>query len=172
MRTSIRRRAVAAGMAAIAAPLLIMSAASQASAAPSGPSAREPEVCAGSTCNGLVAANTACVNTARVVSSAQIPGPTSDLGYVQLWYSSGCRATWGRVIRYDVPGLVGEKAWVRNSNGTIYECEAPVSIAGCNTLMVDDENLLSYATGGITIDDGVLGGNQLTKTVTQDTGKY
>jgi hypothetical protein len=106
------------------------------------------EVTAGS-CTGLVAANTTCVNDAYVAEQKNIYRGSTIVGNIQLKYSPSCRATWARVISNLGEGSSAEV--VRTGNTGIYEFCAGGDAAGtgCNTPMLNDANVTSYAFGSV-----------------------
>lgn len=133
------RRAVTLAVALVGiAPLLLLGTALRANAATS---------CYASSCTGLSAANTTCVNDAYVAEQANLYDGSTLIGNVQLKYSPACRATWARVVAYNNNGTIG---WVQsNQNAYLWEqCNGngPAG-TGCNTAMINDANMTSYADG-------------------------
>jgi Protein of unknown function (DUF2690) len=137
----MRKTVVPVIASALAAPFFLLGTAAPASAATS---------CYASSCTGLVAADTTCVNDAEVVKQANIYYGSTIIGNIELKYSPSCRATWARVIS-DLSD--GSTAAVESNNDTyLYEnCYgADKAGTGCNTAMIDDANMTSSAYGGIT----------------------
>jgi hypothetical protein len=126
---------------AMAAPFFLIGTAAPASAA---------TTCYASSCTGKLAANTTCVNDAEVVEQANIYYGSTIIGNIQLKYSPSCRATWARVIS-DLSD--GSHAYVQgNNNDELYEsCDGSDQAGtGCNTAMIDDRLMTSYAYGEVT----------------------
>lgn len=140
----MRKGIIAAGVFALASPLVIFGTAGQANAATS---------CNGTGCNGLIAAQTTCVNDAIVVETAYSHWTDgSRIGTLQLYYSPSCRAAWAR----------GESNWAYGGGATIVDtagenwgCVIPSSVdAHCNSDMVSDAGITSTAYGYVLNSDG------------------
>ena len=111
--------------------------------------------------DGQYASSTSCNNDAVTKATANIYSDSfgARVGYVELRYSASCRTTWARLtslLKY-VPGDMGlaYAKIIRNNDGKSYECSIPANVAPpvkCNTKMVNDKNMSSYARGWI--DDG------------------
>ena len=137
------RRAVISAIAfAVAAPLFLLGSIPEAHAATS---------CSGSSCTGLLAANTTCASDAVVEEQTNIVegGTSTVIGNIQLKYSPSCRATWARVL----DDYTGGPPWaeIKSSSSSIptKSCNGTgVAGTGCNTVMIDDLNLTSVASGG------------------------
>jgi hypothetical protein len=147
MRKAVISTIVLAGIA----PLFILGTALQANAATS---------CYASSCTGLVAANTTCVNDAEVVSRANIYDVTNTVvidGYVQLKYSPSCRAAWARVISNngDTSQAIVERTGspVSGEEGCTGHGGAGT---GCNTDMLNDAGVTSTAIGNIILPSGYI----------------
>jgi hypothetical protein len=138
----MRKAVISASAFAVVAPLLLAGTASQANAATS---------CYATSCTGLAAASTTCVNDAEVIYSVNIVHDSTVVGNIQLRYSPSCRATWARVIS-DL--TYGSEAYIQRTNQNVYEfCygDGPAG-TGCNTAMLDDANVTSYALGAVYVD--------------------
>jgi hypothetical protein len=105
-------------------------------------------------------ASTGCANTAKTVASAPIydVSGSSEIGYIELRYSTGCQTIWARVTTFGgyVPGDHGIATATihRNSDGA--ELSATFSYAGQTSVysnQLNDSGVTSYAYGEI--DDGV-----------------
>jgi hypothetical protein len=134
----------AAGAASSAIALAMVPTAAQAAT----PGAHPDTSCYASSCTGLAAASTTCVDDAEIIYTTDIYDGSTLVGNIELKYSPSCRTTWARVAsKYDYGG------WARiqsNNSETLYEyCEGST---GCNTDMIDDANLTSYATGLVFVD--------------------
>jgi len=139
----MRKAVISASAFAVVAPLLLAGTASQANAATS---------CYATSCTGLAAASTTCVNDAEVIYSDNIVEGGYVVGNIQLKYSPSCRATWARVIS-EFP--YGSEAYIQRTNQeSVYEyCySGGAAGTGCNTPMLDDANVTSYALGGVYYD--------------------
>jgi hypothetical protein len=121
-----------------------------------GQQADAAQSCIGGGCNGLLAANTACVNDAEVIYTKVIYNGSAAVGYIQLKYSPSCRAAWGRVISnlsYGSEAYVGNNAGENSPN-----CGGSWTAGtGCNTTMIDDDasitpNLVACAVGDVFIN--------------------
>lgn len=122
--------------------------------------------------DGQYASNTSCNNDATTVASTNINSAAwgTRVGYIELRYSPSCRTTWARLtslLKYEPGNLGAAYARItRNNDGKKYECTIPANVTPpvkCNTAMVNDKNMSSFAQGWI--DDGV-------KTVTARTTSY
>ena len=146
----MRKAAISASAFALVAPLLLVGTASQANAATS---------CYASSCTGLAAASTTCVNDAEIIYSVNIIVQGYASGNVQLKYSPSCRATWARVI-----GNKGEIASVTKPSLVEYCTSSGVDGTGCNTAMINDANMKSEAYGYVYL--GGYGGTAFAVTPT------
>jgi hypothetical protein len=139
-RGQMRKAVISAIALAGVTPLFLVGTALRANAATS---------CLGSGCNGQIAANTTCVNDAFVAESANITKNGTVVGIIELEYSPSCRATWARGIsNLGHGGLVEVNS---NSSSTPDE-NCPITGAagtGCNTKMINDDTITSYAIGNI-----------------------
>lgn len=122
--------------------------------------------------DGQYASNTSCNKDAVTKASANINSAAwgTRVGYIELRYSPSCRTTWARLtslLTYDPYNLGAASAAItRNNDGKKYWCSIPANVTApvkCNTPMVNDKNMSSFAQGWI--DDGV-------KTVTARTTSY
>lgn len=101
---------------------------------------------------------TGCANTAKTVSSAAIyDSGHTEIGYVELRYSTGCRTTWARVtslIGYNSDRGISETTITRNSDGRSYtKTFSAYGQTSVYTPQVNDAGVTSYAYGEI--DDGI-----------------
>jgi hypothetical protein len=125
---------------AAVAPLVLLGTAPRANAATS---------CYESSCAGLQAASTTCVNDGEVIYQVNIHDGSAVVGNVELKYSPSCRVTWARVIS-NLP--YGEDAQIAsNNNPNLWATCTGNHTAGtgCNTPMINDANMTSYAFGDL-----------------------
>jgi hypothetical protein len=106
--------------------------------------ARAAAPCSGSACDGKDP-EIYCGGDARTARQVQLGG-----ALLELRYSPSCRAAWARISSASWTG--GSKARplarvVRNSDGRTYTCFVPSGGTSCYTMMVNDANVTSYATG-------------------------
>ena len=106
------------------------------------------------------ASGNACTQDAEIIYSVNVTAggvPSGKvLGNLQLKYSPSCRVTWARVASNYAPGNV--YSYITSSAGFGSECP-PNGIGGymgCNTPMINDAGLTSYAYGQVW--DGTLEG--------------
>ncbi|HEY3881272.1 MAG TPA: DUF2690 domain-containing protein [Trebonia sp.] len=121
-----------------------------------GPQAHAAQSCIAGGCNGLLAANTTCVNDAEIIYSNNIYNGSTVVGNIQLRYSPSCRAAWGRVISNLAYGSL---AYVGNNAGeSSQDCAGAWKAGtGCNTTMIDDDaaitpNLVACAAGDVFVN--------------------
>ncbi|MFD7454292.1 DUF2690 domain-containing protein [Kitasatospora sp. NPDC059827] len=123
MRSRIRKAATIGATLALAMSGAVLAAA-PASAATS---------CYASSCNGLDPASTTCANDAITVSTNTT---------LELRYSPSCRAAWGRIKQYTIPG---ETVKVTNSIGQSYSTTTATGHVTIWSPMVNDKDLKSTA---------------------------
>jgi Protein of unknown function (DUF2690) len=140
----MRKSVLAPAALALIASSVLISPASRADAA---------TTCSGTGCNGVPAGDTTCVNGAYVVDSENYYVGGTLAGNLQLKYSPSCRTTWGRVWTY-----IGNRgnATIQSTSKEKSSCNILVDgSAGCNTGMVYDANVTSYASALIYSADGL-----------------
>lgn len=105
-------------------------------------------------------ASTGCANTAQTVASAAIydSSGTTELGYIELRYSTACQTIWARVTTFNgyVPGDRGAADATIHRNSDAAELTASFSYAGQTSVytnQLNDSGVTSFAIGDI--DDGV-----------------
>ncbi len=91
-----------------------------------------------------------CSRTVVTARQTTIYAGSTQVGVVQLRYSTSCRTVWGRTIAYHSPkGLTQVK---RNSDGSYQSClgfgwVSSLGAYSCYTPMLNDRGVTSYATG-------------------------
>jgi len=116
------------------------------------PRADAATTCTGTGCNGLLAGNTTCANDAIIVDNEDYYVGGQLAGNLQLKYSPSCRTVWGRLWTY-----IGNRGYATAKSPTV-ETSCNILVdgqAGCNTGMVYDAKVTSYATGHIYSADGL-----------------
>ena len=108
-------------------------------------------------CTGHPAADYTCVNDAEVIYSVNITSGSTVVGNIQLKYSPSCRATWARVISNLTRGSYATVQSNNDSSLTETCYGGDTAGTGCNTNMIDDANMTSYATGGVTVYNQYIG---------------
>ena len=134
---------------AIAAAIAIAVGTLVAGAAPRADAATALSTCYASSCTGHPAASYTCVNDAEVIYSVNITSVSTVVGNIQLKYSPSCRATWARVISNLGYGAYAIVQSNNNSNLSSSCSGGDTAGTGCNTNMINDANMTSYATGGV-----------------------
>jgi Protein of unknown function (DUF2690) len=149
----MRKKILAAIVLGVATPVSFLGSAPLANAATA------LSTCSGATCTGKPAASYTCVNDAEVIYSVNIMNGSTVVGNIQLKYSPSCRATWARVIS-DLGFGSGAKIISSNSSLGFEGCNGIGGAGtGCNTDMMDDENLTSHAMGTVFLTAGESGSN-------------
>lgn len=95
------------------------------------------------------ASSSACASDAEIIYNVNITLSNGTVvGNLQLKYSPSCRATWARVTSKYAPGDV--YAYDQSSAGFGQSCSGTASAPmGCNTGLVNDAGLTSYAYGQV-----------------------
>jgi hypothetical protein len=117
------------------------------------PRADAATTCSGTGCNGQLAGNTTCVNGAYIVDSENYYVGGTLAGNLQLKYSPSCRTTWGRVWTY-----LGNRGSATIQSTSREEANCNIFVdgqAGCNTGMVYDANVTSFASALIYSANGL-----------------
>jgi hypothetical protein len=144
MSTKSRSLIAAAGAASAAIALAMTPAAAQAAT---------PRLisCYAAGCTGYAAAQTYCVDDAEIIYSVNIIDSTTGtvVGNLQLKYSPSCRTTWARVV--SGLGYGSEAEIISNSKANLWlTCNGSDGVGvGCNTDMIDDADMTSYASGDV-----------------------
>jgi hypothetical protein len=145
----MRKAVMIASAFALAAPMFLVGTASQAHAG----------MCVGSGCTGHSAASEGCTSDGETIYSVNISDGSENVGNIQLKYSPSCRATWARVVSNLTFGSFAEVE--SNSDPTLAEScmGGDTAGTGCNTAMINDENITSFAFANIFTGFAVAKGN-------------
>jgi len=106
--------------------------------------------------DGMSPYGSECYAKSKLAHETPIYYEGKQLGNMQLWYSKKCRSTWARVVSFKAAGPkggsrdnLGIAEIRRNSDGKKFHCFTSYGNKSCNTPMVYDADVTSYAYGGI-----------------------